>query len=72
MERVISEQGKQQLELLGTKSSDMSRKLFAPQQDDQFLAAIEDVIAILSTATVIDEHGKITYLFEKAVDVLEM
>nr|CAI5850132.1 unnamed protein product [Callosobruchus analis] len=65
VERVISEEGKQELELLGMKSSDKSRKLFAPQQDDKFLSATEDVIAILPTPSVIDEHGKITYLFEK-------
>nr|CAI5838449.1 unnamed protein product [Callosobruchus analis] len=59
VEGVISEQGKQELELLGMKFSDKSRKLFAPQQDDQFLAATEDVIAILPTPSVIDEHGKI-------------
>nr|CAH7753389.1 unnamed protein product [Callosobruchus chinensis] len=72
VEKVISEQGKQELELLGMKTANKTRKLFAAQQDDQSLADIEDVIVVLPTPSIVVEHGKITYVFEEEVDVSEM
>ena len=54
------------------KSFDKTRKLFAPQPDDEFVAEIEDVIAILPTPTVNNFNNKVTYLFEKEIDVYEI
>lgn len=70
---VNSDEEKQEIELLGLKSCDKTRRLFAPQPDDEFVADIEDVIASLPTPTINNlTNDKVTYLFEKEVDIYEM
>lgn len=68
----VNDEGKQEIEVLGMKCCDKTRKLFAPQFDDEFIADIEDVIAILPTPTFNNFNDKVTYLFEKEIDVHEM
>lgn len=67
-----SVEGIQEIEVLGLKSCDKSRKLFAPQPNDEFVADLEDVIAILPTPSVTNLNDKVTYSFEKEIDVFEM
>ncbi|CAH1098906.1 unnamed protein product [Psylliodes chrysocephalus] len=69
---VSFDNGKPEIELLGMKSSDKTRKLFIPQPDDEFVVDMEDVIAILPAPIINNFNGIVTYSFEMEIDVYEM
>ncbi|KAK4874051.1 hypothetical protein RN001_013411 [Aquatica leii] len=67
-----NEGGVKEIELLGMKSLDKSRKVFGVQIDDEFVSDISDVLAILPNPAVQSDNGTDHYVFEKVIDTLEM
>ncbi|KAK9712037.1 hypothetical protein QE152_g25087 [Popillia japonica] len=61
-----------EIELQGLKSTDQERKLFVVVEGDEFTTEMSDIIALLPQPTTSEVNGKISYEFEKAIDIYEM
>ncbi|CAH1972971.1 unnamed protein product [Acanthoscelides obtectus] len=68
----VDEEGKKEINLLGMKSVDKSKKIFAVEDGDEFVTDISEVLAILPNPSIKQSEGIDKFFFERVIDVFEM
>nr|CAI5829093.1 unnamed protein product [Callosobruchus analis] len=64
--------GQKQIKLLGMKSLDNAKKIFAVQDGHEFTSDIADILAIFQNPSIKQIHGTFKYLFEKNMEFCDV
>lgn len=69
---IIQEITDEGVEVMGMKSINAAKNIFKAVEDDQFVVDEFDILAVLPNPKITDQDGRVTYTFQKNIDVKEM
>lgn len=64
--------GDREIELMGMKSLDATKKKFVLEKNDEFVADFSDIVAVLPDPELKDSNGTEIYFFNNSIDVKEI